>query len=70
MKPIKHLMLIGKEMNFIKSFKSKKAVPIMSLDEERFLTMDERTKDKVGNNNIFKRSGQTRALLHFTNVVA
>ena len=40
-------------MNFIKSFKSKKAVLIMSLDEEGFLTMNERTKDKVGNNNIF-----------------
>ena len=46
-------MLIGKEMNFIKSFKSKKAVPIMSLDEEGFLTMDEKTKDKVGKNSIF-----------------
>ena len=40
-------------MKFIKSFKSKKAVPILSLDEKKFLTMDEQIKDTIGENSIF-----------------
>ena len=40
-------------MKFIKSFKSNKAVPILSLDENKFLTMDEQIKDTIGENSIF-----------------
>ena len=50
---MKNLILIGKDMTFIKSFKSKKAVPILSLDEKYFLTMDKQIKDKIGENSIF-----------------
>ena len=44
---------IGKSISFMKNFKNKKAVPILCLDEERFLTMDSKSKDRIGKNSIF-----------------
>ena len=50
---LENLTFIGKDVTFIKSLKSKKAVPILSLDIEGFSTMDNQIKEKIGENSIF-----------------